>query len=70
MRRTLVALLACVALDAHTGGLGGKPLPWLEVSENRRFLVTADGRPFFWQWLGRRYRDSGIRWILGGERPT
>ena len=26
----------------------GAPLPRLKVSENRRFLVTADGRPFFW----------------------
>jgi hypothetical protein len=24
------------------------PLPRLDVSESRRFLVTADGRPFFW----------------------
>jgi hypothetical protein len=24
------------------------PLPALRVSENQRFLVTADGRPFFW----------------------
>ncbi len=24
------------------------PLPRLQVSENRRFLVTADGKPFFW----------------------
>jgi hypothetical protein len=26
----------------------GAPLPRLKVSDNRRFLVTADGRPFFW----------------------
>ncbi|MSU53812.1 MAG: DUF4038 domain-containing protein [Opitutaceae bacterium] len=24
------------------------PLPALKVSENQRFLVTADGQPFFW----------------------
>ncbi|QHT63213.1 DUF4038 domain-containing protein [Paenibacillus lycopersici] len=23
-------------------------LPWLKVSENRRYLVTEDGEPFFW----------------------
>jgi hypothetical protein len=25
-----------------------QPLPRLKVSDNKRFLVTADGRPFFW----------------------
>jgi hypothetical protein len=25
------------------------PLPRLHVSDNQRFLVTADGHPFFWQ---------------------
>ena len=24
------------------------PLPRLKVSDNKRFLVTADGKPFFW----------------------
>ena len=28
--------------------LSGQTLPRLKVSENRRFLVTADGQPFFW----------------------
>jgi Protein of unknown function (DUF4038)/Putative collagen-binding domain of a collagenase len=27
---------------------GGRALPRLKVSDNARFLVTADGRPFFW----------------------
>ncbi len=27
---------------------GAEPLPRLKVSEDRRFLTTADGRPFFW----------------------
>jgi hypothetical protein len=27
---------------------GGPGLPRLKVSENKRFLVTADGQPFFW----------------------
>src|ERR1044071_8682690 len=29
-------------------GLSPAATPRLKVSENRRFLVTADGRPFFW----------------------
>ena len=37
----LVLLSVAVRLSAQT-------LPALKVSENRRFLVTADGRPFFW----------------------
>jgi hypothetical protein len=38
----VAAILGCVAeAQAQT-------LPALKVSENRRFLVTADGRPFFW----------------------
>lgn len=28
--------------------LAAAPLPTLRVSDNQRFLVTADGRPFFW----------------------
>ncbi|MHC1767110.1 MAG: DUF4038 domain-containing protein [Verrucomicrobiia bacterium] len=27
---------------------GVPDLPRVQVSENRRFLVTADGKPFFW----------------------
>ncbi len=46
------------------------PLPRLKVSENRRFLVTEDGRPFFWMadtaWelfhrLDRKDADSYLR---------
>ena len=45
-RRFLVAvLIATCLLQAQARQ---KPLPQLRVSENRRFLVTADGRPFFW----------------------
>jgi hypothetical protein len=42
--RILLAILLASALAA------GQPrrLPKLRVSENRRFLVTEDGKPFFW----------------------
>lgn len=36
------SLLAAPAADARL------PLPRLQVSDNHRFLVTADGKPFFW----------------------
>ena len=39
----LVAGILVCAAEARA-----QTLPALKVSENRRFLVTADGRPFFW----------------------
>jgi hypothetical protein len=42
----LVTAAASLAITAATISAG--PLPQLKVSENRRFLVTADGQPFFW----------------------
>src|SRR3954463_16240751 len=43
----IVALSLCVA-GSVADAQRPLPLPRLRVSENRRFLVTADGRPFFW----------------------
>jgi len=42
--------LFLIAVAATTVGAQApqKPLPQLRVSESKRFLVTADGRPFFW----------------------
>lgn len=40
----LCALLALGAVPSAKGA----PLPRLKVSDNHRFLVTADGQPFFW----------------------
>ena len=45
--RKLVGLAAAVVTLIATAAAAG-PLPPLKVSENKRFLVTADGRPFFW----------------------
>lgn len=42
--RTLVAL----GLFTFSLSLIAAPLPRLKVSDNQRFLVTADGQPFFW----------------------
>jgi hypothetical protein len=42
---SLVAAVACV-VAAESGSAA--PLPPLRVSDNHRFLVTADGAPFFW----------------------
>ena len=45
-RALLLTLLVtrCHAVAATVDGA----LPRLKVSENKRFLVTAEGRPFFW----------------------
>jgi hypothetical protein len=52
--RPFAAVLVCATVLtlalAHPGGAiaQSQPLPRLEVSDNKRFLVTADGKPFFW----------------------
>ncbi len=46
MRKFVVLAAAVITLIATVASAG--PLPALKVSENKRFLVTADGRPFFW----------------------
>lgn len=39
----------CVLLlIAASAQAGDHPLPQLKISENKRFIVTADGKPFFW----------------------
>lgn len=45
--RTRIVLLAWLAVGLGWA-LAAGPLPRLKVSENRRYLVTEDGKPFFW----------------------
>src|SRR3954468_6191818 len=48
-RATVFCILAVSLCVAHgDAAQRASALPRLQVSENRRFLVTADGRPFFW----------------------
>src|SRR5215218_6369902 len=44
IRLSLFFVLFAVA----TARAGDSTLPQLKVSANKRFLVTADGKPFFW----------------------
>lgn len=67
----LALLLASAALASPaTGG----PLPRLEVSENRRFLVYEDGRPFFylgdtaWELFHRLNREEADRYLQDRAR--
>lgn len=41
-------LIAALSLLLVVSSAAAQPLPRLKVSDNRRFLVTADGKPFFW----------------------
>jgi hypothetical protein len=43
-----VVIALALALPAPEPRAQGRALPRLRVSDNKRFLVTADGRPFFW----------------------
>jgi hypothetical protein len=42
------ALVAALAFSVAASSASAAPLPRLRVSDNHRFLVTADGSPFFW----------------------
>ena len=59
----LLSLACCVA------PVGAAELPQLKVSENKRFLVTADGKPFFylgdtaWELFHRLDRDSADAYL-------
>ena len=33
-------------------------------------IFTPENAATYGEWLGRRYRDAGIIWILGGDRPV
>ena len=33
-------------------------------------IFTAENAERYGEWLGRRYEDNGIIWILGGDRPV
>ena len=52
MRADLIHLLRSFLILAFTVAIAepaaAQALPRLKVSDNRRFLVTADGQPFFW----------------------
>ena len=48
MRRLAGLALVAVFLIPAARGVSARELPRLRVSDNKRFLVTADGRPFFW----------------------
>lgn len=72
MTKTLSSVVALGALSDHLTAppaTGGTALPRLRVSDNHRFLVTADGKPFFWlgdtawELFHRLNRDEAVRYL-------
>ena len=71
MRLTMPSfvLAFAVVLAAHASPATGEPMPRLKVSENRRFLVYEDGRPFFylgdtaWELVHRLNREEADRYL-------
>ena len=44
----VIAVVAALAVALGIPAFAQSPLPRLKVSNDKRFLVTADGKPFFW----------------------
>ena len=74
MRRILSALLAAVCLCAGQAAQDAGRLPRLKVSENRRYLVTENGQPFFWlgdtawELFHRATREDAERYLRNRSR--
>ncbi|MEI2724626.1 MAG: glycoside hydrolase family 140 protein [Verrucomicrobiota bacterium] len=47
-KTSLWLAVGAICLVVSSYSLRAAPLPRLKVSDNHRFLVTADGQPFFW----------------------
>lgn len=69
MSTPLVRGLAVSLLLAFAGPALAAPLPRLKVSENKRFLVREDGKPFFyladtgWELFHRLTREDAVRYL-------
>ena len=42
---------------------------WHDTKGDRKPMFTTENAAVYGEWLGRRYKDAGIVWILGGDRP-
>jgi hypothetical protein len=42
---------------------------WHDHVRNGRPLFTPENAEAYGKWLGKRYRDKGLVWIVGGDRP-
>lgn len=42
---------------------------WRDTNNDRKPLFTAANAEVYGEWLGKRYKDASLIWILGGDRP-
>ncbi|MBE0656635.1 MAG: DUF4038 domain-containing protein, partial [Bryobacteraceae bacterium] len=65
----MIRSILAAALFAATVSAQSAPLPKLKVSENRRFLVTESGKPFFylgdtaWELFHRLDREQATQYL-------
>ena len=41
---------------------------WHDTNKDRKPLFTVANAEVYGEWLGKRYKDAGLIWILGGDR--
>jgi hypothetical protein len=57
------------ALGLYIGFLPTWGDKWNKKWGTRPEIFTSANAEQYGEWLGRRYRDAGIVWIVGGDRP-
>lgn len=73
-RWLVIAEVLCCSLAGATRGSAAAKLPRLKVSENHRFLVKEDGKPFFylgdtaWELFHRLNREEADRYLENRAR--
>jgi hypothetical protein len=58
------------ALGIYAGFLPTWGRYWHDTNQGRKPLFTVANAEVYGEWLGRRYKDAGIIWILGGDRSV
>lgn len=43
---------------------------WHDTTKDRKPIFTAKNAEVYCEWLGKRYKNAGIIWILGGDREV
>jgi hypothetical protein len=61
---------AANALGLYVGFLPTWGDKWNRKWGNGPEIFTPGNAAVYGEWLGRRYRDKGVIWILGGDRPV